>query len=483
MQSWSTYDSRGRSLYLRPSDGQLVYLGCCFPGCGRTDFKNIRSIMRHVSDMRTHGGGKGFFRNHAHVIEVCGKLPDGQQALREEEEEHRLIEPFPHQEHTAHEPEASVPVSSHSQPPATAYAVEQDFDGLNGPKPRSIRGSPLSDHNSVSSTATMEMHDATIRKEITEDFNGHPHISHTAQAKGTITQDCLSANESERVALPEYISSMRDDTDDDDVDTAILVAVQHQATVRQRYLPELASLDAGQMGSLIDPHSEVQIKREDESIEYALEASNTARLSTLLTQRFDAVENTTSVGEPGVETELADPSISFGNQTLVGRSGVDAGLFDQPRTANLTAVETPETDGSIAHVIGVVGKTEIETEHADASIPRGNGTLVRGSELDSLFSDQPVTADAAAAAAKIQETDGRIGDTTDLGETVANSRQAFPEQLVAHISSDGRARTVGPELCIGVSHKRASSISVALLDTAAQKRWRYNSYTFGPSSC
>lgn len=437
--------------------------------------------MRHVSDMRTHGGGKGFFRNHAHVIEVCGKLPDGQQTLREEEEEHRLIEPFPQ---IAYEPEPSIPVSSLSQP-ATAYTIEQDSDGLNSREATSITSPNTSGDTSVTSMTPIMAIDVAIKKKIMQDVGDHQHICLMAQNKTAHTHECLSANETERVALPEYISSMRDDTDDDDVDTAILVAVQHQATVRQRYLPELASLDAGQMRSLIDPHPEVQIKREDGSIEYALEASNTARLSTLLTQRFDAVENTTSVGEPGVETELADPSISFGNQTLVGRSGVDAGLFDQPLTANLTAAETPGTDGSIAHVIGVVGKTEIETEHADASIPRGNGTLVRGSELDSLFSDQPVTADAAAAAAaaKIQQTDGRIGDTTDLGETVANSRQAFPEQLVAHISSDGRARTVGPELCKGVSHKRASSITVALLDTAAQKRWRYDSYTFGPSSC
>lgn len=165
MQSWGTYDSRGRSLYLRPSDGELVYLECCVAGCGKTNFKNIRSIMCHVSDMRIHGGGKGFFRDHAHVIEVCGKLPPERQALREGEEGQRLIEPYPHQEQIAYGSEPSIPVSSLRQS-ATTHAIEQDFAGLSSPEAPSIRGPPISDYSSVSATPTMETHDVTVRKEV-----------------------------------------------------------------------------------------------------------------------------------------------------------------------------------------------------------------------------------------------------------------------------------------------------------------------------
>ncbi len=358
MEGWISHDSQGRSLYIRPSDGQLVYLECCFPGCRKTNFKNISSIRRHVSDTRGHNVEKGFFINHAHVIEVCGKVPAERQALGAGEEEHRLIEPYPHQEQIAYEPEPSTPVSSLRQS-ARTHAIEQDFDGLN-----------------------------------------------------SRTHDCLSAKEIERVAFPEYFSSMSYDTDDDDVDTTVHAASQHRATARQRYLPELASLDAGQMGSLVKTLLEVQIKREAESIDFAVEANDTPKIWTVLTQQIDAVENLTLVGEPEVETELADTSVPLGNRFLRGEKNIDDELPDKPVTANDVAAE-------------------------------------------------------------IQEANGPIGGTTDLGDTVADSHQPPEGQLTA-------VRATDSELSKGVSHKRSPSITLALLDTAAQKRRRYDSYTFGP---
>lgn len=103
------------------------------------------------------------------------------------------------------------------------------------------------------------------------------------------------------------------------------------------------------------------------------------------------------------------------------------------------------------------------------------------SDLNAELPDQPVTANIAAASG-VQEADGRIGATTDIEATVADSHQVSEEQLDAQASSNGHAQHTDPGLSKGVSHKRALSTPLALLDTTAQKRLRYDSYTFGPSS-
>lgn len=267
------------------------------------------------------------------------------------------------------------------------------------------------------------------------------------------------------------------DTDDDDIDTAIHDAIQHRATARPRYLPELASLDAGQMGSLVDAHPEVQTKREDESVELALEANDAPEICTELAHRSDAAKDTNLVGKSQVETELADTSVSFGNRTLTGGSDIDAELSDQPVTANVpAAAELQETDGRTTDTTEMLSKPEIKTELTNTSIPFEDKHIVGDYAIDAVLFDQPVTANVVAAA-DIQEADRRIGDT------VADSHRASEEQFATQASSNGRARTTDPETSKVVSHKRASSITLALLDTAAQKRWRYDSYTFGPSSC
>lgn len=317
-ECWNAHDSPGRSLYIRPSDGQLVYLECCFPGCGKTNFKNITTMKRHMSNPRIHNVGKGFFRNHAHVIEACGKLPPEREALREEEEEHRSIEPYSHQEQIAYESEPSTPFSSFRQS-AMADAIEHDYDGPNSREASTIPGPPFSDYSSVSSTTpSTGTHEVTIKKEVMDDVDDQPQVFRVAQGKGTITHDCLSANEIERVALPEYVSSMSYDTDDDDLETAIHEAIQHRATARQQHIPELASLDAGQMGSLVNRQPGVLTKREDESIEpeifgQPIIAKVAATEIHETDRRFRDIPEV--VGKPDIETELADMSILFRNRT------------------------------------------------------------------------------------------------------------------------------------------------------------------------
>ena len=106
------YDCRGRPLYIRPSDGELVYLECCVPGCGMTNFKSISSLMRHTSDMRKHSIGKGFFKDHTHAIEVCGRIAPKHEEYVEEADDYVLPRSRRYRKQTKSEPECSISVSS-----------------------------------------------------------------------------------------------------------------------------------------------------------------------------------------------------------------------------------------------------------------------------------------------------------------------------------------------------------------------------------
>lgn len=266
---------------------------------------------------------------------------------------------------------------------------------------------------------------------------------------------------------------MNYDTDDDDMDTAIHAIFHYRATARPQNLPELAALDAGQMRSLVLTHPEVHIKREDETMEAELFAKPvTVNAAAAKLQETDKrIEDITEM-----ETELADTSLSFESDTLVGGSDIDAGLFDQPLIANIPTADTQETDRRIANPTEVAGKPEIETQLADTSIPFENRTLVDENEIFPLTVHIP-------AATQLQETPIRVADTTALRKTVVDSLQASKNRLATQTFSNSRARTTDPELRKGVSHKRASPFTLARLDAAAQKRWRYDDYTFGPSSC
>lgn len=74
-----SYDGEGRPLWIRPSDGQSVYLECCFPACGRSNFKTIHGLMTHMAaqphgfNVRGHGL-KDFLKTQSNAVEMCGRL-------------------------------------------------------------------------------------------------------------------------------------------------------------------------------------------------------------------------------------------------------------------------------------------------------------------------------------------------------------------------------------------------------------------------
>ena len=74
-------DSQGRDLFTRPSDGKLVYLHCCVPGCARSDFSNARALRSHVCSPLGLHKFLGLIKSNSHAIEVCGKVAPGQDGL------------------------------------------------------------------------------------------------------------------------------------------------------------------------------------------------------------------------------------------------------------------------------------------------------------------------------------------------------------------------------------------------------------------
>ncbi|CAF9931761.1 hypothetical protein IMSHALPRED_008710 [Imshaugia aleurites] len=74
----TAHDSQGRDLFTRPSDGKLVYLHCCVPGCGRTDFPNVMALRNHVSSPKGLHKINGMIISNIQAIEVCGQVAPGQ---------------------------------------------------------------------------------------------------------------------------------------------------------------------------------------------------------------------------------------------------------------------------------------------------------------------------------------------------------------------------------------------------------------------
>lgn len=74
-------DRQGRELFTRSSDGKLVYLHCCVPGCGRTDFPNARALRSHLCSPVGLPKILGLITSNFHAIEVCGQVAPGQDAL------------------------------------------------------------------------------------------------------------------------------------------------------------------------------------------------------------------------------------------------------------------------------------------------------------------------------------------------------------------------------------------------------------------
>ena len=72
-------DSQGKDLFTRPSDGKLVYLRCCVPGCGRANFPNALALRNHICSPGGLHKIKGLITSNTQAIEVCGQVAPGQE--------------------------------------------------------------------------------------------------------------------------------------------------------------------------------------------------------------------------------------------------------------------------------------------------------------------------------------------------------------------------------------------------------------------
>lgn len=71
-------DSQGMDLFTRPSDGKLVYLHCCVPGCEKANFPNAMALRNHVCSPVGLHKIRGLITSNSQAIEVCGKVAPGQ---------------------------------------------------------------------------------------------------------------------------------------------------------------------------------------------------------------------------------------------------------------------------------------------------------------------------------------------------------------------------------------------------------------------
>lgn len=120
-----------------------------------------------------------------------------------------------------------------------------------------------------------------------------------------------------------------------------------------------------------------------------------------------------------------------------------------------------------------------ETEELPGVVPVNTEVLAEEPEVSMDISNGCATPKPVAA--KGPETDHRNDGTTNVGVTVTD--RSPEEKLTPENLSNGFARTPGSELSTAMSHKRASTTPLALLDTTGHQRLRYVGYTtFGPSS-
>ena len=177
------YDYRARPLYIRPSDGKSVYLECCVPGCGKTNFKSISSLMRHTSDMRKHSIGKGFFKDHTHAIKIYGMVAPRQEEYVEEEADYVLPRSRRYRAQTESEAEFSIPVSSLCQrtvferlvtdEAAQQHSVPDEREGLLFlPVDPDARANDHDHANPVTPPMSVRTQDVFIKPEYAEDPDG-----------------------------------------------------------------------------------------------------------------------------------------------------------------------------------------------------------------------------------------------------------------------------------------------------------------------
>lgn len=70
-------NSEGRPMWIRPSDGRLVYLRCTVGLCTKMDFKTIHALLTHVAKVHKH---KAMFASYNEALEMCGLLREERMA-------------------------------------------------------------------------------------------------------------------------------------------------------------------------------------------------------------------------------------------------------------------------------------------------------------------------------------------------------------------------------------------------------------------
>jgi hypothetical protein len=68
----ATYDAAGRALWKRPSDGQLVYLDCPAPDCGKSDFVTLHGFMCHLTKKHKDRS----MGSQSRALDLCGSIFD-----------------------------------------------------------------------------------------------------------------------------------------------------------------------------------------------------------------------------------------------------------------------------------------------------------------------------------------------------------------------------------------------------------------------
>ncbi|QKX54808.1 uncharacterized protein TRUGW13939_01897 [Talaromyces rugulosus] len=68
----ATRDPAGRALWKRPSDGQLVYLDCPSPDCGKSDFLTLHGFMCHLTKKHKDRS----MGSQSRALDLCGTVYD-----------------------------------------------------------------------------------------------------------------------------------------------------------------------------------------------------------------------------------------------------------------------------------------------------------------------------------------------------------------------------------------------------------------------
>ncbi len=174
----STRDSQGRDLFIRPSDGRLVYLHCCVPGCGRANFPNAMALRNHVCSPAGLHKIKGLLTSNIQAIEVCGQV-----AVSQEEPSatagDRPFEAAPVANMTRAVVLTSTPIASdvyHLQRTASSQSISDTEAGSRATLSKTLEPFRAQEsgiaYNTRSSHNGSQMEPRTSAEELAEAFNG-----------------------------------------------------------------------------------------------------------------------------------------------------------------------------------------------------------------------------------------------------------------------------------------------------------------------